>query len=80
MREVVSCWSRVLRGPFCLLLPRKLGAFAFWVSSISMESLVTGKYSLLLSTGGLLDLVKLNKASAMVPTRHRERITAQSTL
>lgn len=80
MREVVSGLSRVLRQPFCLLFPRMLGALPSWVSSISIESLVTGKYSLLLSTGRVLDLVKLNRTSAMVPTRHRERITAQSAL
>ena len=63
MREVVSGLSRVLRQPFCLLLPRILEALASWVSSISIESLVTGKYSLLLSTGRVLDLVKLNRTS-----------------
>ena len=80
MREVVSGLSRVLRQPFCLLLPTILDALASWVSSISIESLVTGKYSLLLSTGRVLGLVKLNRTSVMVPTRHRERITAQSAL
>lgn len=83
IKGVVSALFSVLKKPFILLLSRTFVSAVSLVPSISIVSFDVGKYPLLLSAMAdayYVDSAKLKSTSAIVPKRHRNRITPHNVI